>query len=258
MNKLKLSTALDGFFVFSVSFFIYYAFIKTKILSVLTATGVTVLLSSLTTFLFMIMLFYFDENKLKKQKDASYISDFFNYLYFLREKDILNLFQKFLEKENKNFEIKSGALFFKGSNSYLFYSFKPEPLTQTDVLNFYKKATKNSNVYVIACTYKQGTKEFFLQCENVKLFTADILFNSLKNAEMLPEIKTKTKEKIKLKQLFFSIYRRENVKKFFFWGVLLCLFSTITYYKIFYATVGSLFLLSSLYLKFFTKEKTLN
>ncbi len=254
MRKLKLSIALDGLFVFGISFFIFYALVKPKILSVFTATGVSVVLSALVSFLFMLVISYKQKLNGDKQDRINMIDALNNQLYLSKDSEIVNLISSYLEKVNYNFEVKKSAFYFKESKAVLYFYFTPDELSLTKTLEFYKKTPKGYKTVVLASNYDNKVKEFFTDLKDVSLYKTSDFYVALEEKNLLPKLTVKGKQKITFNKLIAHFLQKKNVKKFFIYGALLLLFSTISYYKFFYALIGTIFLITATYLKFFAKN----
>ena len=257
MAKLKLPIVIDSIFIFFSAFFILYALLKSSIISIVSTALLTSFLSLIITVIFMLTLAYFDDKKgLKKQEELSILT-FNNYLRYLTNVEFVWLFKKLLDKENIEYKNKENAFYFEESKSVLVFNFTPLALQENDVLCLYKTLLQNYNLYILALDYKIESKDI-LSINNLKLYTAKDLYFKLKSYNMLPSLPIKTKEKIKLKPLISNLFDKKHVKKYFLWGAVMCLFSTLTYFKVFYLSVGTIFILISIYLKFFKDEKVDN
>lgn len=255
MNKLKLSIALDGAFIFGISFFIYYAIVKQNLYSILSATICSVTLSSLTAFLFILIFSYKNRKQVDKIAEKESVFAFSNYLYLLKDSEIISLLSSYLDKVGKSYEVKKSAFYFKGERKVLYFDFTPDKTTLSTAIRFYKQTPKGYKTAIISCEYNLGVKEFFKDFDSVSFYTVYDLYTALKSENLLPNHPVKEKKVFSVNELIGRFLRRENVKKFFLWGAVLTLFSTVTYYKVFYAVLGTVFLLIAVYLKFF-KTKT--
>ncbi len=254
MNKLKLSTALDGLFIFGISFFIFYALIKQKIYSVYSATILSVILSMIISFFFIVVISYKNRKKTDIELENKKIQAFKEYLYFLQNDKIIKLISSYLDNAQKEYEVKNNAFYLKNEKTVLFYTFSPDLTTLTTCINFYKQTPKNYKTAILSSNYDVKVKEFSPLFEKVQLYSANDFYNGLKEKNLLPDFEIPNKQKINFTKLLSSILVKRNVKKFFLWGAVLTLFSTITYYKLFYALIGTIFLLIAVYLKFFAKK----
>ncbi len=254
MRKLKLSIALDGLFIFSISFFIFYALVKPKIISVWSATGVSVILSAITCFLFM--LFLYNKQKLKGYKEDKIVmvNAFNKHLYLLKNSEIIKLLSTYLDNAKHKFEVNDNAFYFKDNKVVLYYNFTPDELSLTKAVELYKSTPKNYKTVIVASSYDKKVKEFFNGFIDVSFYETSDLYSSLESSNLLPPLSIEKKEKITFNKLISHFLQRKNVKKFFLYGALLLLFSTIAYYKFFYLIIGTTFLITATYLKFFAKN----
>ena len=255
MNKLKLSIALDGAFIFGISFFIYYAVVKQNLYSILSATICSVVLSSLTAFLFILIFSYKNRKRVDEITEKESVIAFSNYLYLLKDSEIISLISSYLDKVGKSYEVKKSAFHFKEERIVLYFDFTPDKTTLSTTLRFYKQTPKGYKTAIISCEYNAGVKEFFSEINGVNFYTVFDLYTALKSEKLLPNYPVQEKKNFSVNKLIGRFLRRENVKKFFLWGAVLTLFSTVTYYKVFYAVLGTVFMLIAVYLKFF-KPKT--
>lgn len=258
MKKIKLSTFLDGIFIFFLSFFIFYSLIKGGVRKISTASLVSAIFSSIITFLFC----YLSE-KFFAKKDVSLLEKnrydaFCRMLYFSSDKEVLSLIKDYYLKKELKGVIKSGGYFIE-EKLFVFYSFTPENVSFDKVISAYKKTPKGLSTVFLASGYDGACLEFFAPFEKVKLYTIKDFYLCLKEEDLLPEIELPYKKR-KLKNPFKGVLKRENSKKFFLWGAVFTVFSTVTFYKWLYLFIGVIFLFISCYLRFFKtfseKQKT--
>ena len=254
MRKLKLSIALDGFFIFSICFFIFYALIKPSAKSIWLATGFSVILSAIACFLFMTFLFYINKLKGDKQENINLINSFDKHLFLLKDSEIIKLISSYLDKLNYKFEVKNNAFYFNENKAVLYFSFTPDELSLTKAVEFYKNTPKGYNTAIIAPSYNKKLQEFFTGFLDISFYQTSDLYSALNSSNLLPPLSIDKKKKATINQLISRFLKRKNIKKFFLYGAILLLFSTITYYKIFYLIIGTGFLITATYLKFFAKN----
>ncbi len=250
MKKLKLSTFFDGIFIFLLSFVLFYALLKGGIKKIFPTLIVSALLSSVITFLFC----FFMEKRFSK-KDVLLIEkkrydNFLKTLYLSSDKEISSLIKNFYLKSSDKVVIKGGGVFIEDKNLYVFYSFTPEKVSIEKVLLAYKKTPKGFKTIFIGSDYDDKVLEFFSSFDRVKLYTAKDLYLRLSEEKLLPDLTVQAKKKTFINP-FKNAFKRENSKKFFIWGTVFLLFSTVTYYKWFYLILGVVFLTISSYLRFF-------
>ena len=176
------------------------------------------------------------------------------HLFLLKDSEIIKLISSYLDKQNYKFEVKNNAFYFNDNKVVLYYNYAPEDLSLTKAVEFYKNTPKNYKTVVLAPSYDKKVKEFFSGNLEVSFFETDSLYTALKNKNLLPLLTLEKKEKITIKKLISHFLQRKHVKKFFLYGALLLLFSTVSYYKFFYLIIGTSFLITATYLKFFAKN----
>ena len=254
MNKLKLSTALDGLFIFGISFFIFYALIKQKIYSVYSTTILSVILSASISFFFIVVISYKNRKKTDIDLQNKKIQAFKEYLYFLQDDEIIKLISSYLDKAQIEYQVKNNGFYLKNEKIVLFFTFSPDLISLTTCINFYKQTPKNYKTAILLSNYDGKVKDFSPLFEKVKLYSVNDFYNGLKENNLLPYFEIPSIKKNNFSKLISSFLVKGNVKKFFLWGAVLTLFSTVTYYKVFYALLGTAFLLIAVYLKFFAKK----
>ncbi len=250
MKKLRLSTFFDGIFVFFLSFFIFYSLLKGGIEKISVTLILSVIISSSITFLFCYFLEKHFERKDVLLSDKKHYDEFLKYLYFSSDKEILSLIKNYYQKSTYKAVIKSGGVYIEEKNFIVFYSFTPKKTDVQTILSAYKKTPKSVNTVFIANEFEDSVFSFFSGFGRIKLYTAKDLYLSLLEYKLLPSLDLLPKKK-KVKFPLKTVFRRENSKKFFIWGAVFLLFSTVTYYRWFYLILGGIFLTISSYLRFF-------
>ncbi|MBO7213934.1 MAG: hypothetical protein J6V66_00400 [Clostridia bacterium] len=251
MKKLKLSTVFDGAFVFFISFFILYAMLKGLLVKIFLTMIVSTILSGFITFLFCVLM----EKKISKKdillKDKKDYDNFLKTLYFYSNSEVLKVIKSYYNNLGYKGIIKGNAYVIDEKKLYINFTFTPEKVALKTILSAYKKTPKGYDTVFIANEYDTYALEFFKGYEKVKLFSAKDFYLRLKEKELLPKRDLEEVKKVKIKYNFKSVFKRENSKKFLTWGIVFLLFSTVTFYKWFYAGIGVVFLIISSYLRFF-------
>lgn len=250
MKKLRLSTFFDGIFVFLLSFFVFYSLLKGGVRKISVTLILSVTISSVITFLFCYFLERYFEKKDVLLSDKKRYDEFLKYLYFSSDKEVLSLIKNYYQKSTYKAIIKSGSVFVEEKNFMVFYSFTPKKTDANTILSSYKKTPKAVNLVFIANDYEDSVFNFFKGFGRIKLYTAKDLYLELLERNLLPSLDILPKKK-KVKIPLKMVFRRENSKKFFMWGAVFLLFSTVTYYRWFYLILGGIFLTISSYLRFF-------
>lgn len=250
MRKLKLSTFLDGAFIFTLSFFIFYSLLVSGIGKIFPTLLVSVIISMVITFSFcLLMEKHFSKKDILLSEKKRY-DGFLKTLYLSTDKEVCSLIKSYYQKTSDKAIIKGGGVFVEDKNLYAFFSFTPEKVNVEKVLCAYKKTPKGVKTVFIGNEFESSVLEFFSGFEKVKLYTAKDFYLRLNEEELLPEISEKAKKR-KFKNPFKNAFKKENSKKFFIWGVVFLLFSTVTYFRWFYLILGAIFLTISSYLRFY-------
>ena len=253
MKKLKLSTFFDGIFIFILAFFVFYALLKGVAKSVVITTFLSVIFSSTITFLFALISERVLDKRDVKLKDKKEFEIFINSLYFAEHKSVKKLIKAYYEKKGILSVDKKEYLLLEQSQIAVFYEFKPEKIKESTIINAYKKTPKGYKTVFIASDYDLSVRDFFINFDRVTLYNGKDFYLALKEENLL-DVTVKDQPK-KLKIPLKQILRRENSKKFLLWGSVLLVFSTLAYYKWLYLTTGTVFLLLSLFTRFYCKPK---
>ena len=253
MKKFSLSVIIDGFFIFFTSFFLLYSLLKPFIKSILGCLAVTVIISIIITVLFMAFL-----DKQKEIKGVKIICEenyecFLKFLYLADKKDIVSVIKNYYEKQNETFT-QTKQYFLVDDKTAVFYNFNYNETTIDKIIEYYKKTPKSLTLTVIARHYENGVTKT-LQNLKIKanLITSKEVFSFLEKENLLPTLDAYKVKKEKIKINLKGFLKRENAKKFLLWGIVFTAFSWITYFKYFYLLLGSIFLITSIYLRFFSK-----
>lgn len=253
MKKLKLSTFFDGIFIFILSFFIFYALLKGAVKSIFLTTFLSVLFSSVITFLFALISEKVLDKKDVRLKDKNEFEIFINSLYFAERKNVKKLIKAYYEKKNLSVVDKKDYLELESESACVFFEFTPEKTKESSIINAYKKTPKGYKTVFISSDYDLSIKDFFINFDRITLYNGKDFYLALKEEKLL-NIEVKTPPK-KLKIPFKQILKRENSKKFLLWGSVLLLFSTLAFYKWLYIFLGTVFLILSIITRFFTSPK---
>ena len=255
MKKIKLSFLSDALFLFISAFLFFYGVTKPKLIKpVLTATTSSLLSIVVTVLYTAFSVYRYGKKSILKNEEDQFLA-FINHLAFLDTQDINTLFANYFEKVcNIVFTPRKNGLFCSDKNLYVLYDFNPDGITKQNVLQAYKKTKTASSIIFIAVKYDSEVVKFFSPlAPKIKLYSANELYNSLKQAQLLPKLEVKKPDKKPFIELVKSTFHREKSTKFALWGGAIILFSTITYYKGLYLFIGSLLLIFACYLRLFTK-----
>lgn len=255
MAKIKLSTLIDGAFIFFSSFFVFYALLKTPLQKIFLTTFVSLLISFIITFLFILYLNNKNsKNDLLKQDEETLFA-FKKYLLLSPNETILSLVNDYYKIEFNQTKIHNDFIFINEINSFVTFDFLSKKIELSSVLLAFKKIDKNSKLIFISNEFSSDVSAFILDNSlPIELVTLKDFFARLKTKDLLPPLEITKTKKPQLKTIVFNALKRENSKKFLILGGVLLLFSTLTYYKAFYTIIGILFVFISLYLRFFINE----
>ncbi|MBO5851949.1 MAG: hypothetical protein J6R29_06420 [Clostridia bacterium] len=252
MKKIKFYLLADGFFIFFALFFVFYAIIKyngaTFTLSLILSSLISVLLTC--AFLFFTIIKNDKITSIYKEKELKKALS--NYLAFLDKEEVLNLFLNYYLAIKTDAKIESDKIILPKLKTYVFPIFTVEKITTKEVINAYKQTKKGYKAKIL---YNEATSEVLSFCLDlelrIELFDINSVYFALKNQNLLPELKIKEKSKIKILPLFKNLFKKQKAGKFLLFGIFLLLFSTITFFPLYYIIVGSALIIISIILKFF-------
>ena len=253
MKKFNLSVFIDGFFIFFTTFFLLYSILKPFIKSILGCLAVTVLLSVIITIVFMAFIDKQREIKGFKIYSEETFKCFLKFLYLADKSEILTVIKNYFERQNKSF-IEYKSYFLVDDKSAVFCNFNYDKTSAVKVIEYYKKTPKHLTLTVVSCSYEEGLSETLLSFKiKAYLITAKEVFCFLEKENLLPNLDESRVKKEKFKIDFKKVLKREHAKKFLLWGAIFTAFSWITYFKHFYLLLGCVFLITAVYLRFFSK-----
>ncbi len=255
MGKQKLSFIFDTLLIVFLTFIVIYA-ISSFYLSAVSSTVISLSVS-------LAVLFFYDrrsrtkidEIKTKKENDKNYE----DILYTLRinsDNKNYEIIKSVLKNENKSPYFSNGKLCTADGYS-VFCKFGYEPTTADELLQYLKNL--NSNEKVIIFSYAFSKTALNLRSEfndKILLIDYDKLFPFLKktNFEFLEKPFVKKPLKEKLFSLFSQSFSKKNLIKTTLYGVLLMVISRFVFFPTFYVITGSILLIYSVCILFFSKS----
>ena len=260
MKKIRFYLIFDSFFIFTALFFTLYALLKYNGLRFLIALFVSSLFSAILTLIFTILIILKSDKKLSDFEEKEYKKALANYLSFLDESEVLALFLTYYSHIFKDAKIENGKIVLTKIKTCVFPIFTMEKLTTKEVINAYKNTKKGYKTKIL---YNNATSEVLLLSQSLKirieLFDINSVYFCLKNNELLPSLEIPKKPKIKLLPIFKNLFKKQKAGKFLLFGVLTLLFSTVTFFPLYYVLFGLLLIIIAIVLKFFAPfESTKN
>lgn len=259
MTKFKISYISDCIFVFILSFMLFYApvsfFAKRRIASAIIAFFASVI--CLAAFIFISKKKH-GELAVKKSEEEAYV-DCRNFFLLSNDKTIENLVVKTFKKlKNQAVLSKNGIILPDGNR--VFYKFSARPVGADEIITAYKSVPKGSSVIFVAIAFGQDAFDFVKNLGmRIKLIDFPQFYILLKENDCLPPASDKKNEapklsvKTKLKYVFLSAFDKKKAKTFAFYGVLTLLLSRFVAFTIYYTTIGCLFLVYAVAIKFLAK-----
>lgn len=252
MNKIKLYLLIDSFFIFFSLFFSLYAIIKYNGLNFMPALFISALLSALLTCGFAIIIIVRNDKKTNVHTQKELIKALTNHLAFLSNSDALNLFLKYYLIFYKDAKIEEDKIVIKKIKTCVFPIFTLEKITTKEVINAYKQTKKGYKTKVL---FNTATSEVYLLSTHLKirieLFDVNSIYFALKEQNLLPNLEIIKQNKIKLLPILKNLLKKQKAGKFLLFGILTLLFSTITFFPLYYIIVGCGLIIIAIILKFF-------
>ena len=162
------------------------------------------------------------------------------------------LFLKYYTSLNFDAKIEGDKIVILEQKTCVFPIFTIEKITTKEVINAYKKTKKGYKTKVL---YNSATSDVLLLTTNfnmqIELFDINCVYHALKSYNLLPKLEINEKSKIKIKPIIKNLFKKQKAGKFLLFGILSLLFSTITFFPLYYVLVGAILIIISIILRFF-------
>ncbi|MBR6736984.1 MAG: hypothetical protein IKL82_01295 [Clostridia bacterium] len=255
MKNIKISFFIDALFIFTATFFVFYAIVKSLVKSVFLSTVITIFICLLVSGLYTAFSIYKHGKKAILSNNEKEFKAFEKTLALLSDASALSLLKSLYEKRGEEVVKQGKKLKIKGKKEEVYFDFSPCSASLKTVINAYKKTPANYTTTFIAKDFDVSALSYFNGLEKrVKLITLSELYNALKKEKLLPEITHSEPKKKTLKELIEPSLKRENAVKFLIWGGVLILFSTVTYFGGVYLFLGCALIIFALFLRFFARK----
>lgn len=250
MNKIKFYLLIDSFFIFFSLFFTLFAILKyNRLKYALLLSGI---LSAILTCGFAVIIIIRNDKKTNAHTQKELIKALANHLAFLSDSEVLNLFLKYYSIFFKDAKIEENKIVIKKIKTCIFPIFTLEKITTKEVINAYKQTKKGYKTKVL---FNGCTSEVYLLSTHLKirieLFDINSIFFALKEQNLLPNLEIIKQNKIKILPILKNLLKKQKAGKFLLFGILTLLFSTITFFPLYYIIVGCALIIIAIILKFF-------
>ncbi len=251
MNKISLKILCDGLFtlfvVFSVTF-VLLNFFMVKPFSVIVAIGVSVILATL----YSKRSYEKTKNYVIKKKDEIKINEMLGELGVMKKQKVIGLFLKAFNKNNIFVVRRNGGLYSPKEKTFYVFHFGFSLFDKNDVVATVNKLNKNDCAVVFTHQVKDSVVLFANRLNRkIDFKLSKDVYSFLLKANCLPPKTLPDQAKLP----FFSRLKKGMIKKrapkIFAFGLFFIFSSFFVTYKIYYAIVGSFFLISSLLITLF-------
>ena len=259
MNKFKLSTLIDTFFIFFASLFFFYALFLYNAKSYFLATTLSVLLSVIISTTFLVITLLKSEAKFLKDTEQNLIKAFNYRLFIMPIKDILQLLESYYSKQNKKLKILENSIILENENINIVPVIKPEEVCLSDIIKVYTNSNSADKIIIIGARFNDNTETFIEELSlNITILSTNELYFNLKNYNLLPEnLEIKPVKKKRLLSVIKGLFVKKHAKRFLFSGAIITATSFFSFYPIYYIVLGGLLLITSVIVRLFGKSQIL-
>lgn len=179
------------------------------------------------------------------------------YLSLLEKSSLLSLFHRAITKLGKTCIRKKQGIFIDSENIAVFPIFSFDKITKTDIVRVFNSIGKNQSVYILGNYVDSEILAFINRFDNRIIFIgAEKVYLFLQKLDMLPKEKLPfSLKKLKFKDFLSQFLKRENAKKYLFFGLIFISMSYFAPIKLYYIIIGCIFLILSLFLRLFGAKK---
>lgn len=166
-------------------------------------------------------------------------------LRFSDKKQVINYFEKLISKKEKVSKYKN---YLETKEAIFVPYFFVEKICLNEFSKIYAQTIHFSKtIIILSNSFDNNVYELVKNIKNKKFCLLDNFATYekyIKEYECYPnEVINTTKQKIKLKELFFFMLKKDKTKNYFFLGLVLIVSSFFVWFKIYYLVSGSILLL---------------
>ena len=196
-------------------------------------------------------LFFDKKNKkIVKKQEKNEIESLANYLSFLPEKQLVNLFLKLPQIANKEPKTNKNVITFceNEQTKKLILVFENAPLCKKDFCKIIKQNNANQ-ITIFATDFEKDLAKIAKNSPcKTKFMDKTQTFFMLKNANLLPDL---PKETNKITSNFWYIVFDKSRSKYYLWSsIFLILTSFLTFFPMYYVISGTILFFVAIYAKF--------
>lgn len=222
------------------------------------------LIFSLCLCFFTLVTFIYYKNKkysgnLISKKENAKQNAFIEQFNLMPPKKRLSVIEKAIMKNNIQIEHKNGGLYLKDKGVLILVKFGFEQTLKVDVVRAFNLLTKNERAYIISDFFSLDVIDFASRFnERIILVNGNKLYAYLKDCDALPPYTPPILAKEKKKVSLSAILDKKKARSFFAFGIIFLITSYFVPIKLYYVIFGCVFLVFSLILRFFGKNKLTN
>ena len=190
-----------------------------------------------------------------KKKEKLY-DDCITELNFYTPSEQTSFLEKVLLEQGYTPKKQKNTLLLKDKNALLILRFGFDQVNKADVVRAYNEISESQTAYLISESFKTEITEFAERFgRKIVLVNGKELFNYLSNKNCLPPQKYSLLTTRSKRTRLLELFQKTHAKRFFSFGLILLFTSYFSPIKGYYVAFGCVFLIFSLILKMFGKEK---
>lgn len=243
----------DLIFILLTTFCLCFAWTRYFIHSNLICLFLSILTTTLCFLCIKRLFFNKKHKKFVKKQEKNQIEILADYLSFLPEKQVTDLFLQlpqiadYQPKTSKN----TITITDEKVTKKLIFAFENLPLTKSD----FCRITKNNKadlIEIFATDFQKDLPQLANKCpQRIRFFDKTDVYFLLKNADLLPDLQ---KEKNKLKSEFwYIVFNKSRAKYYLSSAIFLILTSFLTFFPLYYVISGTILFFVAIYAKFNVK-----
>ena len=191
------------------------------------------------------------------KKDEKQFNEVLSALNFSTPAENNALLIKALSKKGYLAEKKKGGVFLTKPPVAIFLFFGFTEVKKADIVKVFNTVNKNCTAYIVSPEFSPEIIDFASRfLGRIKTISAHDYYAFLKDTDTLPTPKIVFPEEKKGLALFSNLLEKRKAKRFLSFGCIFLLMALFLPLKLYYTVTGCAFLLYSLILFLFGKEKT--
>lgn len=242
---LVLDTVWTSFIVFLAVYTLTLTFLTAKI-----ALIIGILIGISAGFIFAVLYY----KKLKKnytsRKDAKQSADLLYTLPKLSAREKKTYAEKLISKSIPDLKCVKGGFYSQSADCFYYFLFTEGRVTADDILKIINGRERKMCFYL--ANAQKDVFAYFKNDSHISFIAGADLYKVAREFNLFPEKMYSKKVKQTAKQLAATLLKKENRRRYIYFGLFFLLFSFITPLKIYYAVAGFIFILLAFFSKFTT------